>query len=196
MKRAGGPLQTKFHSSPRNTSTEPTSSPTKTAPFHLHLISFIHSSPAGYLPTSNLIWHINTLASTRLEGEKKNNLDLQVASGEVLYLHSLDAQTARWMISRRAINPRLSIWCIYYVGKVPYIGILYTDERRGMLDGYLTTGMAKWYVQYTVHEMDAQADGGGKFFIFVALRKTMYACVDAIALASKQLKMRAAAEVL
>lgn len=67
-----------------------------------------------------------------------------------------------------------------------------------MLDGYLTTGMAKWYVQYTVHEMDARADrgGGGKFFIFVVLRKTMYACVNAIALASKQLKMRAAAEVL
>lgn len=50
------------------------------------------------------------------------------------------------MVSRRAINPRLEIWCIYYVGKVPYIGMLYTDERRGMLDGYLTTGMAKWYV--------------------------------------------------
>lgn len=38
-----------------------------------------------------------------------------------------------------------------------------------MLDGYLTTGMAKWYVQYTVHEMDAQAEmEGGRFFIFVA----------------------------
>lgn len=32
---------------------------------------------------------------------------------------------------------------------VRYIGILYTDERRGTLDGYLTTGTAKWYVQYT-----------------------------------------------
>lgn len=64
--------------------------------------------------------------------------------------------------------------------------MLYTDERRGTLDGYLTMGMAKWYVQYTVHEMDARAEmeGGGKFFIFVALRKTMYACVNAIALAS------------
>lgn len=66
-----------------------------------------------------------------------------------------------------------------------------------MLDGYLTTGMAKWYVQYTVHEMDARAEmEGGQNFIFVALRKTMYACGNAIALASKQLKMRAAAEVL
>lgn len=63
--------------------------------------------------------------------------------------------------------------------------MLYTDERRGMLDGYLTTGMAKWYVQYTVHEMDARAEmEGGKFFIFVALRKTMYACGNVIALAS------------
>lgn len=54
-----------------------------------------------------------------------------------------------------------------------------------MLDGYLTTGMAKGYVQYTVHEMDARAEmEGGKFFIFVALRKTMHACVNAIALAS------------
>lgn len=69
---------------------------------------------------------------------------------------------------------------------LPYIGMLYTDERRGMLDGYLTTGMAKWYGQYTVHEMDARADGGGggQIFIFVALRKTMHACVNAIALAS------------
>lgn len=44
--------------------------------------------------------------------------------------------------------------------------MLYTDERRGMLDGYLTTGMAKWYVQYTVHEMDARAEMEGANFSF------------------------------
>lgn len=33
---------------------------------------------------------------------------------------------------------------------------------------------------YSIHEMDARAGGGGKFFIFVA----MHACVNAIALAS------------
>lgn len=64
--------------------------------------------------------------------------------------------------------------------------------------GYLTMGMAKWYVQYTtVYEMDARAEmEGANFSIFVALRKTRYACVNAIALASKQLKMRAGVKVL
>lgn len=84
------------------------------------------------------------------------------------------------MISRLAINSRLSIWCIYYVGKVHrYIGILYTDERRGMLDGYLTAGMAKWYVY-------ARAEMEGAIFHFrsVAQDDGMHACVNAIALAS------------
>lgn len=38
-----------------------------------------------------------------------------------------------------------------------------------MLDGYLAMGMAKWYVQYTVHEKDARAEmEGANFSIFVA----------------------------
>lgn len=61
------------------------------------------------------------------------------------------------------------------VGKVHRYLILHTDERRGMLDGYLTTGMAKWYVQYTVHEMDAQAGGGGNFsFSWHCARRCMH----------------------
>lgn len=39
-----------------------------------------------------------------------------------------------------------------------------------MLDGYLTTGMAKWYVQYTVHEMDARAEmEWGQIFHFCSI---------------------------
>lgn len=91
--------------------TNPTSSPSKTAPFHLRLISFIHSSPAGNLPTSNLIWHVNT--SPRLVLKKKKKIISIYRSLLERYYQvvpsgpSLDAQTARWMISRLAINPRL-----------------------------------------------------------------------------------------
>lgn len=101
--------------------TNPTSSPTKTAPFHLRLISFIHSSPAGNLPTSTLIWHINILASTRLEEEKKTiSIYRSLLERYCTYLHSLDAQTARWMTSRLAINPRLfdMVHILCQVGKV------------------------------------------------------------------------------
>lgn len=35
-----------------------------------------------------------------------------------------------------------------------------------MLDGYLMTGMVKWYVQYTVYEMDARAEMEGANFSF------------------------------
>lgn len=146
-----------------------------------HQLQFILLRPEN-LPTSNLTC-INTSPRLVLKGKNKSRFTGRFWRG------SLDAQTAIEMISRIAIIPRLSIWCIYYV--VPYIGILYTctDERRGMLDGYLTTGMAKGYVQYTLlymkwmHEQRWRG-GGGKFFIFVAMRKTMYACVNAIALAS------------
>lgn len=101
------------------------------------------------------------------------------------------------MISRLAINPRLSILCIYYVGKVHrYIGILYTDERRGMLDGYLTTGMAKGYVQYTVYEMDARAEmEWGQIFHFRSIAQDDV-CMCQRDCLGKQLKMRAVAEVL
>lgn len=65
-----------------------------------------------------------------------------------------------------------------------------------MLDGYLTMGMAKWYVQYTVHEMDARAEmEGGQIFRFCSIAQDD-ACMCQRNCLGKQMKMRAAAEVL
>lgn len=69
-----------------------------------------------------------------------------------------------------------------------------------MLDGYLTTGMAnKWYVQYTVHEMDARAEMEGGKFPFSQVQGSIAqddACMCQHNCLGKQLRMRAAAEVL
>lgn len=64
-----------------------------------------------------------------------------------------------------------------------------------MLDGYLTTGMAKWYVQYTVHGMDARAGGGGQIFLFRSVAQDDV-CMCQRNCLGKQLRMRVAAEVL
>lgn len=66
-----------------------------------------------------------------------------------------------------------------------------------MLDGYLTTGMAKGYVQYTVYEMDARAEmEGGKFLFSWHCARRRDACMCQRNCLGKQLKMRAVAEVL